>query len=143
MKMVNQLNVFSENRAGKLEKLTRILADAKVNIRAMKISSSDAYGVIKFLVDDPEKGFEAFRKAGVTASLKEVLAVEVPDKAGGMNDMLSLISKAGCNIEDAYGFVTSSGKTAAIVLELADVAVAQKALSGKYNIIGSSKLYNL
>jgi hypothetical protein len=39
--MVKQLNVFSEKRPGKLEKITGVLADANVNIMAMKISSED------------------------------------------------------------------------------------------------------
>ena len=63
--MVKQLNVFSENRPGKLEKITGVLADANVNIMAMKISSEDEYGVFQFIVDDPEKGFRAFKQAGI------------------------------------------------------------------------------
>ena len=142
--MVKQLNVFSENKPGKLEKMTGILADAKVDLRAMKISSSDAYGVIKFLVDDPEKGFEAFKTAGVTASLKDVVAVEVPDKPGGLHDLLALLSKNGVNIEDSYGFVIENEKRAAIILELSDPVGIEKLLTkNRYSIIGSSKLYSL
>jgi hypothetical protein len=142
--MVKQINVFSENKTGKLEKITKILSDAGVNIRAMKISSSDAYGVIKLLVDDPEKGFTAYKKAGVTVSLKEVLAVEVSDKAGALHQMLSILTKNSVNIEDCYGFVIEDEKKAVIVLELDDpVGVGKLLEKNKYNIIGSSRLYNL
>ncbi|MFZ2455132.1 MAG: ACT domain-containing protein [Candidatus Altiarchaeia archaeon] len=142
--MVKQINVFSENKPGKLEHITKILSDAGVNIRAMKISSSDAYGVIKLLVDDPEKGFSAYKKAGVTVSLKEVLAVEVSDKSGALHQMLSFLAKNSVNIEDCYGFVIEDEKKAVIVLELDDpVGVAKFLEKNKYNIIGSSKLYDL
>ncbi len=142
--MVKQLNVFSENKPGKLEKITKVLSDADVNLRALKISSSDAYGVIKFLVDDPEKGFEAFRKAGVTAHLKEVLAVEVKDTPGSLNRMLSLLAINNVNIEDCYGFVIEDRKRAVIILEMEEPAAASKILErNSYVIIGSSKLYSL
>jgi hypothetical protein len=142
--MVKQINVFSENKPGKLDKVTKILSDAGVNIRAMKISSSDAYGVIKFLVDDPDKGFDAFKNAHVTVSLKEVLAVEVPDKPGALHIMLSILAKNGVNIEDCYGFVIEEEKKAAIVLELDDPTGVGKILEkNKYALIGSSKLYSL
>jgi hypothetical protein len=142
--MVKQIIVFSENKPGKLEHITKILSDAGVNIRAMKISSSDAYGVIKLLVDDPEKGFSAYKKAGVTVSLKEVLAVEVSDKSGALHQMLSFLTKNSVNIEDCYGFVIEDEKKAVIVLELDDpVGVAKFLEKNKYNIIGSSKLYDL
>jgi hypothetical protein len=142
--MVKQINVFSENKPGKLEKVTKILADACVNLRAMKISSSDAYGVIKFLVDDPEKGFDAFKKAGMTVSLKDILVVEVSDKPGALNEMLSLLAKNAVNIEDCYGFVIEDEKKAAIVLELDDpVGVGKLLENNRYVIIGSSRLYDL
>jgi hypothetical protein len=142
--MVKQINVFSENKPGKLEKITKILSDVGVNIRAMKISSSDAYGVIKLLVDDPEKGFTAYKNAGVTVSLKEVLAVEVSDKSGALHQMLSLLTKNSINIEDCYGFVIEDEKKAVIVLELDDpVGVGKLLEKNRYNIIGSSRLYNL
>ncbi|HUV79833.1 MAG TPA: ACT domain-containing protein [Candidatus Bathyarchaeia archaeon] len=83
--MVKQINVFSENRPGKLEQITGVLAAANVNIIAVKISSDEEYGVLKFLVDDPEKGFRAFKQAGVTVSLKDVLAVGVENKPGNLH----------------------------------------------------------
>ena len=110
----------------------------------MKISSSDAYGVLKFLVDDPEKGFASFRKAGVTASLKDVVAVEVADKPGSLHGLLALLAKHGVNIEDCYGFVIENGKRAAIILETADPVGTEKILAkNNYEIIGSSRLYGL
>jgi hypothetical protein len=79
--MVLMINVFSENRPGKLEQIIGALADANVNIKAVKISHSEDYGRkwFPFLVDD---GFRAFKQAGITVSLKDVLAVGVESKSG-------------------------------------------------------------
>ncbi len=142
--MVKQLNVFSENRPGKLEKITGVLADANVNILAMKISSEDEYGVFQFIVDDPEKGFRAFKQAGITVSLKEVLAVDVANKSGSLHHMLSILRKDDINVEDCYGFVVESEKKAIIVMEVADSTAAGKTLERHgYRLIGSSELYSL
>ena len=142
--MVKQLNVFSENRPGKLEKITGVLADANVNIMAMKISSEDEYGVFQFIVDDPEKGFRAFKLSGITVSLKEVLAVDVANKSGSLHHMLSILRKDDINVEDCYGFVVESEKKAIIVMEVADSTAAGKILERHgYCLIGSSELYSL
>ena len=142
--MVKQLNVFSENRPGKLAQITGVLADANVNINAVKISSVEKYGILKFLVDDPEKGLRAFKQAGITASVKEVLAVEIEDKLGSMHQMLRILKEDNIDIEDCYGFVAERDKSAIIVLELADSAPVKKILERQnYRLIGSSELYSL
>jgi hypothetical protein len=142
--MVKQLNIFSENRPGKLAQITGVLADANVSINAVKISSVEKYGILKFLVDDPERGFRAFKQAGITVSLKDVLAVEVTDKPGSLHHMLSILGKENLDVEDCYGFVVESKKKAIAVLELSDHAAAKKILEQhKYRLIGSSELYNL
>lgn len=142
--MVKQINVFSENRPGKLEQITAVLANAEVNIFAVTISSDEEYGVVKFLVDNPEKGFRAFKQAGVTVSLKEVLAVAIEDKFGGMNQMLRILKKDDVDIEDCYGFVVESEKKAIIVLTVDDPAAARKILEQQgYRLVGSSELYSL
>lgn len=142
--MVKQLNVFSENRPGKLEQITGVLTDANVNIDAVKISSVEKYGILKFLVDDPEKGFRAFKQAGIAASVKEVLAVEVEDKPGSMHQMLRILKEDNIDIEDCYGFVAERDKRAIIVLEVTDSAPVRKLLERhNYRLIGSSELYSL
>lgn len=142
--MVKQLNVFSENRPGRLAQITGVLTDAGVNVDAVKISSVEKYGILKFLVDDPEKGFRAFNQAGITASLKEVLAIEVDDKPGSMHQMLNILREEKIDIEDCYGFVVERGKRAIIVLEVTDSAIVKKILEQhNYRLIGSSELYSL
>jgi len=142
--MVKQINVFSENRPGKLEQITGVLADANVNINAVKISSDEEYGVFQFIVDDPEKGFRAFKQAGVTVSSKDVLAVGVENKPGSLHHMLRILKKDNIDVEDCYGFVVDSEKKAIIILEVDNPAAARKILEQhKYRLIGSSELYSL
>jgi len=47
MERVQQISVFAENKPGKIEKITAILTEERINIRAITIASGNRYGVIK------------------------------------------------------------------------------------------------
>lgn len=142
--MAKQINVFLENRPGKLEQITGILADAAVNILALKITSDEKYGIFQLLLDDPEQGFRALQQAGMTASLTDVVAVEVQNTPGSLHNVLKVLRGANVNVEDCYGFVIDNKNRAIIVLDVADRATAKRVLEEQsYRIIGSSELYSL
>jgi hypothetical protein len=111
---------------------------------AVKISSDEEYGVFQFLVDDLEKGFRAFKQAGITVSLKEVLTVSVENKPGSLHHMLDTLRKDNIDIKDCHGFVAGREKKGIIVLEVSDPAAAKRILEQHgYSLIGSSELYSL
>ncbi|MCK9230394.1 MAG: ACT domain-containing protein [Syntrophales bacterium] len=113
-----QLSIFAENKPGRLAKVTSLMAAGKINIRAITISSSDAFGVINMLVDDPDRAHAILAEAGLTVSLKPVVAVVIPDKPGGLDKLIQLLSRENINIENAYGFVLESWEKAVFVLEI-------------------------
>jgi len=84
MDKLKQISIFSENKPGRLEKLTKVLADEGVNILAINIASSNGFGVIKFIVDKCELAYQKLKQNGFTVSLNEVLAIEMVDRPGGL-----------------------------------------------------------
>jgi hypothetical protein len=141
---VKELNAFAENKPGRLDRMISLLAKAKVNIRAITIASGDEYGVVKLLVDDPEGALKALSAGGVTASLKEVVAVEMKDVPGGLHAVLSFLTASGVNIEDAYGFVIESGDDAVFVMQVEAPQAAEKLLEANgFRLVGPSRLYNM
>ncbi|MDD5475365.1 MAG: ACT domain-containing protein [Syntrophales bacterium] len=113
-----QLSIFAENKPGRLAKVTSLMAAGKINIRAITISSSDAFGVINMLVDEPDRAHKILTEAGLTVSLKPVVAVVIPDKPGGLDNLIQLLSREEINIENAYGFVLESWEKAVFVVEI-------------------------
>ena len=85
--IASQLSIFSENKPGKLATVTGILAKEKVNIRATTISTSDTFGVINLIVDDPERAQAALTKTGMLVKIRRVLAVLLDDQPGGLNKL--------------------------------------------------------
>ena len=124
--IVHQISVFAENKPGQLARLTRILGEEKVNIRATTIATTATFGVISLIVDDPQKAIKAIKKDGMMVTTKEVIAVIIEDKPGGLDRLMQLLLKENINVNNAYGFVLDSGKTAVFVVEVDPMDKAQK-----------------
>jgi hypothetical protein len=108
--MTYQLSIFAENKPGRLAAVTQVLAKEKINIRATTIATSDTFGVINLIVDDPPRAKAALTKAGMTVTLSRVLAVVIPDQPGGLDKLTQLLVAEGININNAYGFVLEGGR---------------------------------
>jgi hypothetical protein len=125
--MIEQLAIFSENKPGRLERITKALAEAGVNIRALHVASLGDMGIIKMVVDRPGA---AYRALGAPAAIRKIpcVAVRVPDRAGALHGVAATLAKAGINIENASGFAVSRSE-AVLILEVADVAAAEQVLT--------------
>jgi len=123
-----QLSIFAQNKPGRLAKVTGILRKGKINIRAITIATSDAFGVINVLVDDPEGARSLLEGEGLTVSMKEVIAVVIEDKPGGLDRLVQFLFDKGINVENAYGFVLESRKKAVFVIDVDQLNKAQEVL---------------
>jgi hypothetical protein len=113
-----QLAVFLENRPGKLESVTKALAEAGVNIRGFSMASEGEYGVLKILADDPEKAFRVLKEHHYTVSRRTVEIALIDDRPGGLHELLTTLSGRDINVEDCYGITLEEGCRAAIVLDV-------------------------
>ncbi|MBW2648630.1 MAG: ACT domain-containing protein [Deltaproteobacteria bacterium] len=123
-----QISVFAENKPGRLAKVTGILKKGKINIRAITISTSDVFGVINLIVDDPEGARSILEDEGLTVSMKEVVAVVIEDRPGGLDKLIQLLLDEDINIENAYGFVLESREKAVFVVDVDQMEKTQKVL---------------
>jgi len=123
-----QLSIFAENKPGRLAAVTRVLAKEKINIRATTIATSDTFGVINLIVDDPGRAEAALTKAGMAVTLSEVLAVVIPDQPGGLDRLTQLLFAEGININNAYGFVLEGHRKAVFVVSVDQIEKAEKLL---------------
>ncbi len=126
-----QLSIFAENKSGKLAKVTGVLAKEKINIRATTIATADTFGIINLIVDEPERAGKALSEAGMTAHLREVLAVLIPDISGALDNLMQLLYQEGININNAYGFVLESSKKAVFVVDVDQMKKTEKLLEEK------------
>jgi hypothetical protein len=136
-----QLSIFAENKPGKLALVTGVLAKEKINIRATTISTADTFGVINLIVDDPKRAEAALAKAGMTVHLREVLAILIPDKPGGLDNLTQLLLQEGINVNNAYGFVLEGSKKAVFVVDVDQIQKTEKLLEEKgFETLNTEKL---
>ncbi|WP_297057471.1 ACT domain-containing protein [Thermosulfurimonas sp.] len=128
---IKQLSVFLENRKGRLKELTETLYQAGVNIRALALAESAEFGILRLVVDNPEKARSVLSAAGFTVKEQEVFAVEVEDRPGGFYQVVKLLSEADINVDYTYAFV-GGGEKAVLIFKVpdADLERALKTLSG-------------
>jgi hypothetical protein len=128
MDKLEQISIFSENKPGRLKKITKVLAEEGVNILAINIASSNGFGVIKFIVDKCELAYEELKQKGYTVSLNEVLAIELTDRPGGLYEVSAILSKKKINIENAYVLILKSREKAFLIVEVHDIERAKRLL---------------
>ena len=92
--LMKQMSVFVENTTGRLSDLTGVLAENNIDIIACTIADTVDFGILRCIVEDPEKATEILKEHGFTASITEVIAVSVEDKPGGLDKILKAFAAA-------------------------------------------------
>lgn len=139
--MVEQVSVFLENKAGRLAELTRALGDAGINMHALMVADTADFGVVRIISDAPERAKQVLDQQGFSASIAHVLAVEVPDRPGGLADLLETLDKEGLNVEYAYCFVEPSGEAAIDVFRVDDQRAEEVLSAAGFRVLTPGDLY--
>ena len=126
---INQLSIFVENKAGTVAQITKSIAKAGVSIRALSVADTQEFGILRLIVSDVEKAKAALSESECVVSVTKVIGVEIPDVAGGLSEVLELMSENSINVEYLYAFITISGKHAYVVLRVEDNDKAEKILT--------------
>ena len=127
--MAFEISVFLENKITHFEEITRNLKVENINIRSLMLNNIyHGWGVLNLLVNQPEKAYQILTEEGHSVVLREVIALEMKDEAGGLDALLIKLSRAGIHIESAYSRVIEENKMAILLLEVPDVLEATKKL---------------
>jgi hypothetical protein len=104
---VKQLAVFIENRAGRVSEVTGLLGEAGVNIRGFAVADTAEFGILRLVVDEPDRALDVLGDAGFTVREDAVICIDLPDKPGALANALRIVSDAGVNIEYIYSLVST------------------------------------
>jgi hypothetical protein len=126
MNDVKLVAAFAENKPGQVAHFTKILAGANINIRWIAVASTGPFGVMKFLVSNPEMACEALKHEGFVVKLVDALAIEVPDKPGGLHAVADCLAKHNINLDNASGFTANN--RAILVIEVSNHDLAHDVL---------------
>ena len=128
--IIRQISIFLENKPGQLAGICRALAKAEVNIATLSLADSADFGIVRMIVDDHVKGARVLAEAGFAVRETEVVTVTVPDRPGGMAELMEKIDRAGLDVKYSYAYALGHGEKAILVFRFNDNAKAEEALKG-------------
>ena len=129
--MLKQLSIYAENKRGALEQMTRLLAEAGINIWGSCTNEATEFGVNRMVVDDPYKAKEVLENAGYMCKLTNVIGVQVADEVGNLHKMLKALSDSNINIDYIYLSFDRGSGTPVMVFHTEDPAEVECCIQGK------------
>ena len=141
---VEQISIFLENKSGRLAEVTSVLAAAGVNIRALSLAETADFGILRLIVDKIDRAKQALKDNGFTIGKTEVVALEVPDRPGGLAEIVRILGAAEINVEYMYAFVQRSKDNAIVIFRFDELDKAIEVLTGAgVRILRGEELYAL
>jgi hypothetical protein len=141
---VEQISIFLENKSGRLAEVTDILSRAGVNIRALSLADTADFGILRLIVDQSDRAKQVMKESGFTVGKTDVVALEVPDRPGGLGAILKILHESGINVEYMYAFVQRSGDNAVIIFRFDEIDKAISALvAAGVRVLRGQEVYSL
>ena len=129
---IRQISVFLENRRGKLDEMAALLAEQRIDLRALSLAEAQDFGIARMIVDDAYAAAAVLKEKSFIANITPVLAYAVPDEPGGLSHLLSAFTAADLNIEYMYAFLGGKDSDHAyMIFRVADADAAELALSAR------------
>ena len=141
---VKQLSVFVENRPGRLSAVTRLFGDNGIDIRAMSIADTKDFGILRLIVNDPEKALGLLKESDYPVTITNVIAIGVQDAPVGLAGAMETLYENNISLEYMYAFVSKTENTAYVVFRVENNEKAAEALEEKgYKILTAEEIYDM
>ncbi len=142
--LVKQISIFLENKSGRLAEVTRTLGENDIDISALSIADTTDFGILRLIVNKPEKAENILKESNFTVSCTSVIAIGVQDKPGGLAIALEVLESENIGIEYMYAFISKKEDEALVILKVEDSNKAVKVLQDiGVSVLSSDQVYNL
>ena len=144
MYLIKQISIFVENKPGRLKAMTNILKENNIDIRALSIADTKDFGILRLIVNDPDKTCEVLKNAECTVTITEVLAVGLEDKPGGLSVVMDTLFENSISVKYMYAFFSKLEGQASVILRVNDNKKAADVLkSANIKLLTSEEIYNM
>ncbi len=140
--LVKQISVFLENKSGRLAEVTKTLGSNSIDIRALYIADTTEYGILRMIVDQPEKALQALTDSGFTVSSTNVIAIAIEDHPGTLDQALETLSEGSISVDYLYAFVGRSSTDAIVIIRVENPQLALDKLEQTgIRVLSSKEVY--
>lgn len=126
---IKQLSVFVANKTGRLAEVTSMIAEQGINVRALSVSDTTDFGILRLIVDKPDEAEALLKNAGLTVTLTNVIAIGIQDVPGAFASAVKVLANANITVEYIYAFVPRAKGSAYVILRVGDNEAALEALT--------------
>jgi hypothetical protein len=143
--ILKQVSVFLENKSGRLAEVAKVLGENDIDISALSIADTTDFGILRLIVNKPDKAVRVLKDNGFTVGTTDVIAITVEDHPGGLASVLALLDRIQVDIEYMYAFIgnKASGR-AMVILRVENPESAIETLQeNNVDIMPSSEVYRL
>ena len=124
---IKQVSVFLENKTGRINHVTKILAANGINMHAFSMAETTDLGILRLIVSDVDKAVAVLRDANFAVMLTDVVCISCPDVAGSLASILDQLAEQDIFIEYMYAF--ASGDNANVVIRPNDIEKCEQLLA--------------
>lgn len=142
--LIKQISVFIENQPGKLSEVTQVLGENGIDMSALSLADTTDFGILRLIVDDPERAANVLREHHFIVKLTDVVAAVMDDRPGGLTAILSLLADANVSVEYLYAFVGNRDGHAVVVMRTDDPEATLAALAAHHvSVLAPKDVYRL
>lgn len=129
--LIKQISIFLPNQEGHLAKVTKVLLDHNIDIRAIVVFDTAEYGILRAIVTEPDRAVELLKEDGFVAKTSKVIVVEPEDRTGSLHELYAVLAEHNMNIEYTYCFVMKKHEMPYFVLKINELERAAEMLTLK------------
>lgn len=142
--IIKQLSVFVENKKGRLHAITQVLADNDIDISSLSLADTTDFGVLRLIVNKPDKAKKVLSDSGVVVKITDVVAVVMDDVPGGVAGALKVFADNEISVEYMYACVGKTTGKALMVVRTDDIPRAEAVLDkAGYALANPADIYRV
>lgn len=144
MKLIKQISVFVENKSGRLSDILNVIGKNGIDISALSIADTTDFGIVRMIVNDPDKAAEILKSNNLVVKVTDVIALAVVDKTGGLAGEIEKLKNAGISIEYMYAFIGKSDKGALVIVRVENPEKALEVLKDEnVTVVSPEEVYRM
>ena len=117
---LKQIVVSIENAPGRLFEVTNALGNAGINLRALNLVDTGAFGQLRLLVSNVSRARRILMEMQIPAFVNEVIAAEIEDKPGSLARILQPLVEAKISVVFMYAYITFASGKAIMIFRFSD-----------------------
>ena len=144
MKLIKQISVFVENKSGRLSDILNVIGKNGIDISALSIADTTDFGIVRMIVNDPDKAAEILKSNNLVVKVTDVIALAVADKPGGLAGEIEKLKNSGISIEYMYEFIGKSDKGALVIVRVENPENALEVLKDEnLTVVSPEEVYRM